>query len=134
MLKMPNVLLAVCVFPFVACSGVAAIAGPLSAGVWGGQQGNLTVYADSATLDMPCAAGRLQSPLVAANDGTFDVNGLYAVQAGPMRVGGPDWQSARYHGTRDDEQLTLTITLSSAGTIGPLQFRRGTTGQFARCL
>ncbi len=117
-----------------ACSAAGYIAGPLPTGIWGGAQGNLTVYADSATLDLACAAGRIQAALNANATGTFDVSGFYAPVVGPVQVGGPSWQPAQYHGSRTDDVLTLTITTGNNVTIGPLQFHRGTTGNFPRCL
>lgn len=125
------VVMAFCV---AACSGAGVIAGPVDAGVWGSTQGNLTVYADSATLDLACAAGRLPSTLVADSTGTFDVAGFYAAEVGPVSINGPDWQPARYRGTRTGDDLSISVTLSTGATIGPLRFHRGTVGQFARCL
>jgi hypothetical protein len=110
------------------------IAGPLPSGVWGGPQGNLTVYADSASLDLPCAAGRIPSAIPTGGDGTFDLSGFYAPEAGPVSVNGPLWQPASFKGSRSGDDLTMTITLSSGTAIGPLQFHRGTVGQFPRCL
>lgn len=117
-----------------ACSAAAALAGPLPVGLWGSQQGNFTVYADSATLDLPCAAGRIPSPIVADSTGAFDLAGSYAPMVGPVPVGGPAWQPAQFHAKRSGDDLTITIILSNGNSIGPFGFHRGTTGQFARCL
>ena len=117
-----------------ACSGAAALAGPLPTGVWGSAQGNFTVYVDSATLDMPCAAGRIPSPIVTDSNGAFEIGGFYAPQVGPVSIDGPAWQPARFVAKRRGDELTLTIVRASADTIGSLKFRRGTPGQFARCL
>jgi hypothetical protein len=118
-----------------ACSAAAAaLAGPLPAGVWGSAQGNFTVYADSATLDMPCAAGRIPSPIVTDSSGAFDIAGFYAPQVGPVSIDGPAWQPARFVANRSGDELTLTIVRASGDSIGSLKFHRGTTGQFARCL
>ena len=117
-----------------ACSAAAALAGPLPAGVWGSAQGNFTVYADSATLDMPCAAGRIPSPIVTDSNGAFDIGGFYAPQVGPVSIDGPAWQPARFVAKRSGDELTLTVVRASGDSIGPLHLHRGTTGQFARCL
>ncbi len=118
----------------VAACGAGAVAGPVPDGAWGGPQGNLTVYPDSATLDLPCAAGRIQQAIVAGADGTFDLPGLYAIQAGPVQPGGPVWQPARFQGSRAGDEITLIIVLSDSLTVGPLQFHRGTVGTFPRCV
>jgi hypothetical protein len=117
----------------LACAA-SAIAGPVSQGVWGGPEGNLTVYADSATLDLPCAAGLIKQAVVAGSDGTFDVPGLYAPQVGPVQAGGPLWQPARFQGSHTGGDITLTIVLSDSVNFGPLTFHQGTVGTFPRCL
>ena len=118
----------------VACSAAATLAGPLPTGVWGSAQGNFTVYADSATLDMPCAAGRIPSPIVADSNGAFDIAGYYAPQVGPVSIDGIAWQPARFVAKRGGDELTLTVVRATGDNIGPLKLHRGTPGQFARCL
>ncbi len=113
--------------------------GPLPGGTWGGSQGNLAVYADSATFDLPCAAARIPSPIVTDADGRFDLSGQWAVQAGPVFPGDVNWQSARFTGQRSGDLLEITVHIDSGVTlsivvIGPLTFRRGVVGDFARCL
>ena len=136
LMRSPNHLRVLAVLlPFVAVACAASlITGPVARGVWGGPQGNLTVYADSATLDLPCAAGRITQPVVAGTDGTFDLAGQYAVQAGPVRPGGPAWQPAHFRGSHTDGDITLTIVLSDTVSVGPLTFHEGTVGTFPRCL
>ena len=117
-----------------AWSAAAALAGPLPTGVWGSAQGNFTVYADSATLDMPCAAGRIPSPIVTDSNGAFDIAGFFAPQVGPVSIDGPAWVPARFVAKRNGDELTLTIVRAGADNIGSLKFHHGTPGQFARCL
>ncbi len=131
-----------------AACAVGAIAGPIPPGTWGGKQGTLVIYADSATLDLPCAGGRIPTPLVADSTGKFDVAGSYAVQVGPVKLGGPDWQPARFAGLRTDDRIQMTIEVQSVApsqnpvgsptaasmTIGPLTFERGVVVSFPRCL
>ncbi len=118
------------------CASADAVLGPgpLPSGTWGGPNGNLVVYADSATLDLPCAAGRIAGALATDADGHFDVAGLWAPMAGPVFPGGPNWQSARFSGSRAGNLLTLNVQLASGATVGPLEFKRGVTGSFPRCL
>ncbi len=130
-----------------AACAVDAIAGPIPTGTWGGKQGNLAVYADSATLDLPCAAGRIPRPLVADSSGRFDLNGFWATIAGPISIDGASWQPARFTGLRTDDQIQLTVTVHFPASsdplraptvtdfvVGPLVFERGVVGQFPRCL
>lgn len=136
---MPNarfsvVALAALLVAAVACNGFVDPAGPIPTGTWGGPQGNLTVFADSAVLDMPCAAGRIQQPVVATDSGELYADGFFAPMAGPIGIGGLQWQPARYIGVRHDDNLQLTIQRSDEVTIGPLKLHRGVVGQFPRCL
>ncbi len=131
-----------------AACAIGAIAGPIPPGSWGGKQGTLKVYADSATLDLPCAVGRIPTPLSADSTGKFDVAGFYAPQVGPVKVGGPDWEPARFTGLRTDDHIRMTIEVSGSSpsanplgsptvvsmTIGPLTFERGVVVPFPRCL
>jgi hypothetical protein len=117
-----------------AACAASAVVGPVSPGVWGGPDGNLTVYADSATLDLACAAGLIRQALATDSSGSFDLSGFYAPQAGPVQAGGPTWQPARFRGAHTDGDITLTIILSDTVTVGPLTFHQGTVGVFPRCL
>jgi len=117
-----------------ACSATIVGPGPVPSGTWGGSQGNLVIYADSAALDLPCAAGRIPAPLATDASGAFDVSGLWAPQVGPVRVDGPDWRSARFTGRRTGDLLQVNVQLAGGVTVGPLAFRRGVVGQFPRCL
>ena len=118
----------------VAACALDAIAGPIPMGTWGGKQGNLVVYADSATLDLPCAAGRIPQPMVADSAGHFDLDGSWAPMAGPVGLGGADWQPARFTGLRTDDHIEMTVKLATGLSIGPLVFERGVVGQFPRCV
>ncbi len=129
----PIVLLAA-MATLAACARSPTGPGPLPVGTWGGPQGNLAVFADSATLDLPCAAGRIPAALVTAGDGSFDVAGQWAPQVGPVQLGGPFWQSARFSGRRDGDTLEMNVQVSGGATIGPLMLTRGVVGQFARCV
>ncbi len=118
------------------CAAADAVLGPgpLPSGPWGGVQGNLVIYADSATFDLPCAAARIPSPLATDADGRFDASGQWAVQAGPVFPGGPNWQSARFSGQRAGDLLRISVQVNGGATVGPLEFRRGVVGSFPRCL
>ncbi len=115
-----------------ACSA-SELAGPVPEGTWGGPQGTLVVYADSATLDLFCAAGRIQGPLATDSAGAFDRPGSYSFQAGPIGIGAI-WQPARFIGKRSADTIELRIEVSSfEQAIGPLKFKRGVTAQIPGC-
>ena len=117
----------------LAC-GTYRLPGPLPSGTWGGTQGNLTIFPDSATLDLPCAIGLLYGPVIAGDGGSFTNAGRYAGQAGPVSQDGPNWESASFRGVRTGDDLTLLIVLSQGSTAGPLHLHYGTVGQFPRCV
>ncbi len=108
--------------------------GPLPLGAWGGVQGTLTIFADSATLDLPCAAGRIPGALAPASDGSFETSGSYAIQVGPVSINGPVWRPALYSGQRTGDHIQLFITLADATRIGPFGFELGVVKMFPRCL
>ncbi len=145
MWKRPGPLAALVAVMAAACA-LDFVAGPIPAGTWGGKQGNLAVYADSATLDLPCAAGRIPQPLTADSAGRFDLQGFWAPTAGPVSINGPLWEPARFTGLRTDNHIEMTVTVHPpAGNdplhapsvtdfvVGPLVFERGVVGQFPRC-
>ncbi len=116
-----------------ACTPDAAT-GPLPLGPWGGLQGTLMLYPDSATLDLPCAVGRIPAGLMPSADGSFDLAGSYAIQAGPVSIDGPAWRSASYAGWRHGDRIQLYISVPDAARIGPFTFERGVVRMFPRCL
>src|SRR5512146_266804 len=71
---------------------------------------------------MPCAAGRIPSPIVTDSNGAFDIEGFFAPQVGPVSIDGPAWQPARFVATRNGDELTLTIVRASADSIGSGSF------------
>ena len=117
-----------------ACHAESLTEGPLPLGAWGGLQGTLTIYADSATVDLPCAAGRIPAQLAPAEDGSFEVAGFYAVQAGPIGINGLVWRPALYSGRRDGDRIELWITLADTTRVGPFVFEHGVVKMFPRCL
>lgn len=122
------------VLALAGCRNTASFTEPVPVGSWGGLQGTLVIYTDSATLDLPCAAGRIPGGLAPGDDGSFQVAGAYAIQAGPVSKDGPVWRPALYSGRRDGDRIELNITMADSIRIGPFSFERGVVKMFPRCL
>jgi len=78
----------------------------LSAGTWTGN-GCLSVAADGCDLVVGCGHGRFPVPAVRA-DGTFDVEGTYRVEVGPISINPAP--PATFSGVLKGQTLTLTVT------------------------
>ncbi|HYM23608.1 MAG TPA: hypothetical protein VEU08_10375 [Vicinamibacterales bacterium] len=83
-------------------------AGPLADGKWSGGGACLTV-ADTCDMTVGCGHGVFPRPAI-RDDGTFDVDGTYRIEIGPVSTGPPP--AAHFHGAVAGS--TLTLTLSSA--------------------
>ena len=93
----------------------------LSAGTWTGN-GCLSVAADGCDLVVGCGHGRFPVPAVRA-DGTFDVEGTYRVEVGPISINPAP--PATFSGVLKGQTLTLTVTphdTSGQPTANALQF------------
>jgi hypothetical protein len=93
----------------------------LSAGTWTGD-GCLSVAAGGCDLIVGCGHGRFPVPTV-RSDGTFDVDGTYRVEAGPVSI--DPAPPATFSGVLKGQTLTLTVTPRDASgrpTGNPLQF------------
>lgn len=102
--------------------------GPL-AGEWGGSQGSLVVDAEGADVEIACAFGRIEGPIVLAV-GRFE--GVGPWWPGPAPPEEPF--AARYDGEVDGRLLTLSITVDElAHVYGPVTLVLGADPTFPRC-
>lgn len=104
-------------------------------GPWGGPQANLQVLSGSATIELPCAHGTINSSIVLDESGKFDVPGTFVREGGPAR----EFENkipARYTGVVSGPKMTLTIELSGDPpvTLGPFSLTQGVSGRLVRCL
>jgi hypothetical protein len=121
----------------VACgcsSTTRPTAGPLAGGVWGSAEANLTVTNTEAAITTTCGGGATAVRPVAALDGSFDVAGSYQINGGAPPPNGPVTHPARYIGTVQGNQLTLTLHLTDIEqTLGPYRLTHGVTGNIIYC-
>lgn len=97
----------------VACSGGSPTEPRqpvLTDGRWAGDNACLDVHQTATTnLVVGCGHGQIP-PIALRNDGTFDVDGTYRIEVGPVS---PDpAPPAHYSGALANSTLTLTVTPS----------------------
>ena len=81
--------------------------GPLAAGRWSSTTGACLLVGDSScNFVVGCGHGEFSRPIVNP-DGTFEVDGTYRVEAGPISIDPPP--PAHFSGSVDGSRLTLTV-------------------------
>jgi hypothetical protein len=110
----------------------------IAEGAWGGDHVAMSVVADSANLDLDCASGRIDGPLVVDSEGRFDLRGFFKREhPGPIRRGEESaaGDPARFTGKTDGRELHFTITLVGSGeTVGTYKATLGARGRVHKCL
>lgn len=104
-------------------------------GVWGGKSALLNVQENGAGLDLACAHGSIEQPIVLDSARSFDLAGVYEQESfGPQTAGEDKKQAARYTGSVEGETMTLTIKLTQTKeTIGPLILSFGKMTMLHKC-
>jgi len=80
---------------------------------------NANVYPHTSTLTVGCGHGEFPTPDI-RSDGTFDVDGTYRIEAGPVSIDPPP--PAHFSGSLTNTTLTLTVRPSIA-TIAPATYK-----------
>lgn len=108
----------------------------LANGVWGGQHVRAEVTDNGVEIEFDCARGTIPKRIILNNSHQFDVTGTFAPEhAGPVRddessTGRP----ARYKGTVDQQELTLTISdPNTKEVIGTFTLKFGNEGRLMKC-
>jgi hypothetical protein len=104
-------------------------------GVWGGKSALLNVHEEGAGLDLACAHGSIEQPILLDSNSTFDLPGTYEQESfGPQVEGENKSQPARYIGKIQERTMTLTIKLTRSGeTIGPMTLNFGKMTMLQKC-
>jgi hypothetical protein len=82
-------------------------AGSLAIGLWTGNGACLAVAASNCNLVVGCGHGQFPPPSLRA-DGTFDVDGTYRIEVGP--IASDPAPPAHFSGSLSGSRLILTVT------------------------
>jgi hypothetical protein len=137
-MRRPLQLLALLAVLSSACSKVSGPSDTIPQGIWGGVGIQMIVTAAGASIDYGCDAGTVDQPLSVSLNERFSLQGTYSFgRGGPRQVGDPPSkpQPARYEGTSDGKQLTLSVFLPDlARSAGDYRLEFGRQGSLDRCL
>ena len=116
--------------PILACSRspAAPAEAALATGQWSGQNVCLSVSDRGCNLVVGCGHGQFLRPVVRA-DGTFDVDGTYRIEVGPVSTDPPP--PAHFSGLVRGSSLTLHVT--PTGSLPPASYSM-TLGMPGMCL
>jgi hypothetical protein len=90
---------------------------PLATGRWTGDGACLSVADMACDLAVGCGHGQFPPPTIRA-DGTFDIDGTYRIEVGPISV--DPAPPAHFSGVVNGSRLTLTVTPS--GSLPPATY------------
>ena len=98
--------------------------GPLAAGRWTGEGACLSVADAGCNLAVGCGHGQFPRPII-RTDGTFDVEGTYRIEVGPVSI--EPAPPAHFSGSITDSRLILTV-VPTAGSPQPASYSMTRTG------
>jgi len=103
----------------VACHGSPTEPGmmTLAAGRWTGGGACLSVSDSQCELAVGCGHGKFPKPII-RNDGTFDVDGTYRIEVGPVSINPPP--PAHFSGSLVGSTLTLNVI--PTGSLPPATY------------
>lgn len=103
----------------LACDGspISPGEGPLAAGRWMGSGACLSVTEIGCTLAVGCGHGQFPRPIV-RTDGTFDVDGTYRIEVGPISIAPAP--VAHFSGSVTGSRLILDVVPS--GLLPPASY------------
>jgi hypothetical protein len=92
--------------------------GPLATGRWTGESACLSVSETGCNLAVGCGHGQFSRPIIRA-DGTFDADGTYRIEVGPISI--EPAPPAHFSGSMTGSRLTLTV-VPTAGSLRPASY------------
>jgi hypothetical protein len=103
----------------LACDGSPSSPGedPLATGRWMGGGACLSVTEIACNLAVGCGHGQFPRPTV-RTDGTFDVDGTYRIEAGPVSI--DPAPAAHFSGSVTGSRMILTVV--STGSLPPASY------------
>jgi len=101
-------------------------------GTWGGDNAGLIATDASAHVHIGCTLGDTNAQIRPDAYGRFDVTGKYNIDAYPVDRG--ILHPARFSGSVNGNELTLTVTLTDTGAqYGPVTLTRGKEPKMGPC-
>jgi|SRR6516162_821401 len=97
--------------------------GPLAIGRWTGDGACLSVADAGCNLAVGCGHGQFPRPTVRA-DGTFDIEGSYRIEAGPISI--DPAPPAHFSGSVTGSRLLLTV-VPTVASLAPMSFSMAPT-------
>jgi hypothetical protein len=127
-------LLGVAVLARPGCVSVNGPSGTLPPGDWGGAHIRIEVRDSVARVELDCAHGRINAPIL-LDDGSFLAVGTFTREKGGPIVIGEEEPAlpARYSGRVAVDRMAITITVLGEA-IGTFELRRNQIGRVFRCL
>ena len=120
------------VFALIACS--AATPTPITdvVGTWGGDNAGLIVNGTDVHVHIGCTLGDAIGPIVADENGRFEVSGTYNVDAYPVNRG--ITHPASFTGQIVGQTMTLTVSLTDiTRVLGPVTLVYGKEPTMGPC-
>ena len=120
------------ILALIACS--AATPTPITdvVGTWGGDNAGLIVNGTDVHVHIGCTLGDAIGPIVAGENGRFEVSGTYNVDAYPVNRG--ITHPASFSGEIVGQTMTLTVSLTdTARVLGPVTLVYGKEPTMGPC-
>ena len=105
-------------------------------GLWGGQNVQLDVTENGASVRFSCAHGKIEQPLTLDDEGRFSAKGTFVAEGmGPTHEDNPPKsQPAVFRGLVRNSSMTLTVTVTDAKEEGgTFELTQGQPGHIRRC-
>ncbi|HWF85366.1 MAG TPA: hypothetical protein VG222_10975 [Vicinamibacterales bacterium] len=99
--------------------------GPLATGRWTGDGACLSVTDTACNLGVGCGHGQFPRPTIRA-DGTFDVDGTYRIEVGPISI--EPAPPAHFSGVVTGSRLTLQVVPSGSLPLASYSMTATTAG------
>jgi hypothetical protein len=105
-------------------------------GPWGGDRVQVVIGATGGRVEMDCASGTIDGPIVLSKGGTFVAAGTFEqLHGGPQRADDATRATAaRYSGEVSDGVMKLAIQAAGAPAAQEFVLRKGVRVKLVRCL